>query len=274
LEKTSDVIRTTWGSFIHLFVNILALVSLALLARRNLRLKRSDPRTAFRLGLYIFSLVMPHWLFGAHHVADSAEVDLFFGALYLASFTFGLVWVFYIALEPYVRRLWPEMMVSWMRLMEGRLRDPLLGRHVLMGCLLGALWPYLTSRLLIIAGAGLGWPAPRPASGMAPLQLDVLGGLGYGVSELFLLNLNSLKTFLVWFTALFLLRLLLRRTWLAVSVFVLLACFVYGPLGSINAVLQAVAFSLWAFFLLSLRMGLRHHCPVRVERAPCFPLDV
>ena len=44
-----------------------------------------------------------------------------------------LVWIFYMALEPYVRRIWPEMVISWSRLLAGRWFDPLVGRDVLAG---------------------------------------------------------------------------------------------------------------------------------------------
>jgi hypothetical protein len=40
----------------------------------------------------------------------------------------------YMALEPVVRRRWPEVLVSWSRLLAGRLRDPLVGSHILMAC--------------------------------------------------------------------------------------------------------------------------------------------
>lgn len=91
----------------------------ALLARRNLNVQRGDRKGAFRLAIYFFALNMLHWLFGAHHVLERAEVDLLFGALYFAFFHFGLAWILYIAVEPYARRLWPRMMVSWIRLFEG-----------------------------------------------------------------------------------------------------------------------------------------------------------
>ncbi len=37
------------------------------------------------------------------------------------------MWLCYLAVEPYVRRLWPRMLVGWARLVSGRLRDPLVG---------------------------------------------------------------------------------------------------------------------------------------------------
>jgi hypothetical protein len=47
----------------------------------------------------------------------------------------GLVWLFYVALEPYVRRFWPDSLVGWNRLWTGRLLDPMLARDVLVGTL-------------------------------------------------------------------------------------------------------------------------------------------
>ena len=41
------------------------------------------------------------------------------------------------ALEPYVRRRWPDVLISWTRLLSGKVWDPLIGRDVLTGALLG-----------------------------------------------------------------------------------------------------------------------------------------
>jgi hypothetical protein len=40
--------------------------------------------------------------------------------------------------EPYARQSWPKLMVSWQRLLNGRLRDPLVGRDVLLGIVAGS----------------------------------------------------------------------------------------------------------------------------------------
>ena len=59
------------------------------------------------------------------------------------------LWLYYVALEPYVRRLWPDLLISWSRVLDGRLSDPLVGRDLLVGCLAGAVftlsncWPVL-----------------------------------------------------------------------------------------------------------------------------------
>jgi hypothetical protein len=39
----------------------------------------------------------------------------------------------YVALEPFVRRVSPERLVSWTRLLAGDVRDPMVARDVLVG---------------------------------------------------------------------------------------------------------------------------------------------
>ena len=54
-------------------------------------------------------------------------------------FLAALLWVLYIALEPFVRRRWPQILVSWTRLLSGEWRDPLVACNVLVGCAFGVL---------------------------------------------------------------------------------------------------------------------------------------
>ena len=106
----------------------------AVFARRNLRLGRGDTRGATRMaGAYLVlsigyrALMLPSdpatWpLVLQHNVA-------------MEVFAAACIWLFYIAVEPYVRRLWPHTLISWTRLVAGQFRDPLVGRHVLLGAL-------------------------------------------------------------------------------------------------------------------------------------------
>ncbi len=237
---------------VHIAANVLAIMGAALLARRNLRLGRGDRRGAFRLALYMFALVMLHWLLGAHHVPDSSEVSIFFGGLYRGFFIFALAWLFYMALEPYVRRLWPEMMVSWMRLLDGRFRDPLVGRDVLMGCLLGGMLA-LVQRLYQWIPTELGYFAPRPDRfGNTGAELITLRGFSHFVSQAFLIHSNTLITCLYFIVALFLLRLLLRRTWVAMGIWLALFALIYNVRAG-NPQLDWLVFTVWGaiwlFFL-------------------------
>jgi hypothetical protein len=75
------------------------------------------------------------------------------------------------ALEPYARRVAPRWMVSWTRLLEGRVKDPMVGRDVLSGLaatagVQGAM--ALVHRAQLASGGGLiDWAYPH---GMAPLR--------------------------------------------------------------------------------------------------------
>jgi hypothetical protein len=91
------------------------------------------------------------------------------------------MWLAYVAIEPYVRRLWPRMLVSWARLSSGRLRDPMVGRDVLAGLLLGAL-----GTVAVQAGerasAALKLPTVMDVLGATDMaSLASFGGLGFSV---------------------------------------------------------------------------------------------
>ena len=100
------------------------------------------------------------------------------GALLLSAQT----WLVYVALEPTVRRHRPDLLVGWSRMLEGRLRDPLVTRDLLGGALLGLLWVVcLQCDTLIVAGLGLTpFPSLRSDELLAPCLgwRDSLAGLG------------------------------------------------------------------------------------------------
>ena len=90
-----------------------------------------------RLATLIFGLHMALWVFLAHFSSVGNFLYLFVLAVSTALFWGGAVWVLYLALEPYVRRYWPQAIISWTRVLAGRWRDPLVGRDVLYGVMLG-----------------------------------------------------------------------------------------------------------------------------------------
>ncbi|HEY0142076.1 MAG TPA: serine/threonine-protein kinase [Thermoanaerobaculia bacterium] len=115
-----------------------AIVLASLLAWRNLRQGRGDRRGTFRLAVFTFALRMIYWLFHAHHTATAGEVtQRLIDGLQSALYWTALIALLHLALEPFVRRRWPEWIISWSRLLAGDLRDPLVGRDVLIGCAFG-----------------------------------------------------------------------------------------------------------------------------------------
>ena len=123
---------------IGLLLSLVSLVVVAvLLAIRNLRGGYSDRKGGARLAIYIFVVLMISWVFRAHHYAADEEFNLFLTGFQFALFPTVVLWLCYVALEPYVRRWWPHRIVSWSRLLAGDLRDPLVGRDVLIGAVFG-----------------------------------------------------------------------------------------------------------------------------------------
>lgn len=96
-----------------------------LLARRNARLGRSDHRGAFRIAAFAFLCDLLYALLRYGRARSAlAEWFLVADAAGGALFDAAAAWVLYVALEPYVRRRWPEALVSWSRLLSGRFADP------------------------------------------------------------------------------------------------------------------------------------------------------
>ncbi len=188
-----------------------------LFARRNLHMGRGDKRGAARLAYFFFILSAVVWLFGEHHVATLGELSLLVMFLSWALLSAGFIWLLYIALEPFVRRRWPNALVGWSRLLAGSFRDPLVGRDLVLGCTGAAVialvlsverhvasWagvpqgPPITSNLVLFKGAG---------ATIGTVASEVGAALFFALGLLFLF---------------FLLRLLLRRDWAAAALFVLL----------------------------------------------------
>ncbi|HUS20374.1 MAG TPA: serine/threonine-protein kinase [Terriglobales bacterium] len=119
-------------------------------AQRNLRLGRSDTKGALRLGLFVgVCNALALLSVGGYHPEVWIVVQIA-ARLGVAALTGLVVWVCYMALEPLTRRQAPELLVSWMRLMEGRWRDPRVGRDVLVGLAIGCCLPILAYGLVAL----------------------------------------------------------------------------------------------------------------------------
>jgi Protein kinase domain len=235
---------------------VLALIVLTgafLLARRNLRLGRGDRKGAFKLGLFIFMLQMIAWLFGAHHVFSfGGEFKSFFINLAL-SLTAGMImWLIYIALEPFLRRRWPHRIISWNRLLSGDLRDPLIGRDILIGALSGTMvllnsciWHVLSSRL-----------GPAPAMPV-PVPLETLLGAPYLITFFSAHLISALVNPAVYMLMLLLFSILLRKERLAIALFWLIIVAFQGLVSSnLTTGLIAAAIGSTIFLFILVRFGL------------------
>jgi serine/threonine protein kinase len=183
-----------------------------LLARRNYRLGRGDREGAVRLAFVMLGLEIALWLCRSHLVPGLETMLLLLLALSTGLLTAATTWLLYLALEPWVRRNWPQTLISWSRLLAGQGRDPLVGRDLLFGVILGVVW------ILVFQIRQI----PMMHMGAAPELNDptyLLGGrqaLGAWMFEVPSSILGALEFFFL----LLGLKVLLRKDWLAAVVFV------------------------------------------------------
>jgi serine/threonine-protein kinase len=206
--STPSGFQSRAGQILGAVIVVLVVVTAGFVALRNVRRGRGDRRGALRFAMYLGAVRML-WFLGAHHVASPAETDAFMSHLAYAMWRFGTAYVFYLAIEPYARRLWPQVLVSWVRVLEGRFRDPLVGRDLMLGCgagAIGALFECL--RLWIPARIGGAVAIPQwaqwtfePLRGAVPALVSILG-----------VHTQELLSIVFPLTLLLIFRLLFRRT--------------------------------------------------------------
>ena len=186
----------------------------AWLAWRNIARGKADRRGAFRLGGGIFCAYMLLWIFRGHFTGSVGLFGLLAMALATSLFNAAVIWMVYLALEPYVRRHWPHSIISWSRLINGQLRDPAVGRDVLFGVALGMVWTMLIGLDGILTTAVGG----EPGFGNTHYMEGVRATLGAWTVQI----PGAVRGTLIFFFMLFILRVLLRNKWLAAAVFVAL----------------------------------------------------
>ena len=179
----------------------------ALLARRNLRLGRADRRGALRLAIFLFLAELLNNLVQAHYGPPANTFVLLMMSLAQACFIALLGWIFYVAIEPFIRRVWPQSMIAFQRLLSGRLKDPLIGRDFLIG---GAL-----AVTIIVARIGFYLTSSEPDL-VTGGDLTFLSGVKRWATHM--TDLPIVLPPLILMTFLVLLRILLRRDWFTVLV--------------------------------------------------------
>ncbi|HYM21780.1 MAG TPA: serine/threonine-protein kinase [Vicinamibacterales bacterium] len=202
------------GIFALVF-SITAIVGAAALARYNVKAGRADRRSAARLAIASLMIEIAAWLISGHHTSSvTTELQDVFGIAAVSVFHASMLWVLYLALEPFGRRLWPDGLLGWTRLFSGHVRDARIGREVLIGVALGGVL-----MLIDLSRATAPYAIGRPP-GVPSLGADVrtlVGPSQLAVSWMLQLynSVNSAMTITMIFVVL---RLLVRRTWLAVAV--------------------------------------------------------
>ena len=208
-ERTiGDKVRSVAG-VVLLFSMVLAA---AFLARRNYLQGRGDRSGAARLAFVMLGLEMALWLCRSHFVPDLDSFFLFVLAVSTALCVAGATWLFYLALEPWVRRKWPQTIISWSRLLSGQVRDPLVGRDMLFGVMLGVVWILLIQLRYI----------PMMHMGAAPglYTTEYLIGGRHALGAWLYQVPSAIVGALQFFFLLLGLKVLLRKDWIAALAFV------------------------------------------------------
>ena len=203
----------------------------------NLRAGRADIHGAVKLALLcLISLWVGRYV-AAPHVLGEEEVSTFWRPIGAAIANAVPVFLIYVALEPWVRRSWPQTLIPWSRFTTRGIRDPLVGRDLVCGAAFGA----------VVTAINLA------AKGSAPwlTSLDPIGGVRPFIWFLGNVVTSSLVDPAQYLFLLFLCRVTLRRQWPATAAFIVIEALAIGGIQwSVGLAAGAVFGALFAFILL------------------------
>jgi hypothetical protein len=192
---------------------------------------------------YFFCLGLLLTAIHAHHTSGAAEGGVFEMGLAQAASRAIIFWLWYTALEPYVRRLWPQSLISWTRLLNGRWRDPLVGRHLLLGCLFG-LALNLAHQSHLLSPQWLG----RPMRQFQTSPSWTLAGLGGLFADILYKQIDAVFFAMFFLMCLLLLLLVFRKMLVAsivfLALFTTLSVLGAGPPSAMDWVFGAVGMGL------------------------------
>ena len=199
--------RSRIPTIIFAAITFIAVVIGVPVARHNLARGRGDRRGAFRIAVFVTATIFVARFALASHSSDLAAEWLMASNLFAISLWRGLaVWVMALAVEPYIRRHWPRMLISSSRILAGRVRDPLVGREILVGTIFGA----LAAGAPRVAPVVLGWIGGPTVALINPLQSPAMDTpLGFAWIAIGGFDFALIFTY-VFLTILVLFRLVLR----------------------------------------------------------------
>ena len=240
-----------------------------LLARRHLNAGRGDVRGATRIAGLIFTLELLMFCLAAHHVPSEHELRLVTMAVAWGLLKSAAIWIVYLALEPFVRRFWPEILISWSRVLAGRFHDVRVGRDLLIGLCLGAI-------VFLVHLGGTLWEMRNGApAGRSVLLESLLGGPYVTAVLMFALSGAFMITFMAFLSA-FLLKLLVKNQYAAAGLLVLIA----APLMSltsrsplVSTLIAATGILIFVYGLLRFGLLAALACNLTVLLLYVFPLS-
>jgi serine/threonine protein kinase len=228
MPASSDIFTMAWPLLMAGY-----LLVAGYFARRNVRRGRGDAKGARRLASFAILANCVYGFFVYHYVPQAEYISVQFILLGAPLLFALLAWLGYMAVEPYARQSWPKLMVSWQRLLNGRLRDPLVGRDVLLGILAGS------AMGTIFLGVG----ALSHSSAASPVDGYFGQGILPSIGHCFLLLFAASFYALFYFALLSVMTGLLRRPRLGLVAIALIMLL-------LNAQTTALSFALTVLFAL------------------------
>ena len=233
------------------FAEAMLLIFSILFARRNWKLGRGDRRGAFVVGMLLLTLNLLNWAASVHAVPTKAMAGLAMQALSDSTYTGALFLILYLALEPALRARWPQSIITWNRALAGRWRDAQLASDILIGIAVGALMLTLVRVHDVSQASRFGLDTVA--------GLYVLNGTRFWITGMLGRLTEGITTGLVIFFAIFGLRTLLRKDWIAAIVGAVIFSLQQQDL--VNALDWQVQFMIYlliysAIIFVMLRLGL------------------
>jgi hypothetical protein len=214
-----DPLDSKRGKLLETFLSVLIVlgfVSSAFLARRHVRMQDADRQGARRVAFAIATGGILLVICRAHHGVDPlSEWFLLLGGSGWALIWAAFSWLTYIGLEPYARRWWPNTLASWTSVLEGRVWEPIVGRDVLIGLNAGCLTVALLAARFQLTGAS------TPDLYLTG-ALESVRSWQHWVGALAFCATDALEFAIGGLFVLVLIRLLLRKSWLAISLWMCL----------------------------------------------------
>jgi len=237
---TSPYAGGAQGWALTMIFNVIPLLGGLLLAIRNFRAGRVDMRGALVVAVVTAIFYLLSYLFlvnlgelGLQYLVLNVTGGAPFGHALVHGVLLGLA---YLAIEPYIRRLWPRVLVSWARLVSGRVRDPILGRDVLIGSLVGFLF-FLSDQGFRWLSRYLGLVTEAPT--LQQEALNAMIGPGAILATAFLASAVAILRTTITFTLLVVFRFLLRNNRAAAVALLLVMSLVFVSYEARTAWLEA-----------------------------------
>ena len=117
-------------------------------------------------------------------------------------------------MEPFVRHRWPHALITWNRILEGQLKDSLVGRDVLVGIFFAALLSAVRTSFVLLEAV----EPTIPEAGLMDAIQSTPGALAFLLGILF----DSANISLALFFLFSFFRAVLRKQWIATVVWVIL----------------------------------------------------